>query len=411
MSFVYHGLSEIVIRLANADALVAYRPERRYADKGAFVVGVALLVMTLGYLATHPPASLSETVDRKRLARIFDWRLTGLLTLPLLLATTQGAGYNNGRPLQGEGISTAGLALEFLVPLLVLTSFGYLLRHPDRFVLVIAVQSAAMALAGQRLEVLVTVGVLWLMARRVGLGPTRRQMGLTAVAAVVLVVGITSVRSTVGREQFYGNTGGMSRLSAIAQGVENPQYVGVTTDNPLVDAALRFDGNAWSGGIMQSFDAGRDPIGVAPVYYSALSTVPSVLFPSKVTDLSLLQRSAEMWQITDLRLPVVDYLPGHVVFFLGALGMWGLLLFNFLIGLALGLAESRALRSPGPVAIYALLLLTQSALFFERGLPLYLLAGRAFLVVGAVIWLWSKITAPKPAQSRSAADDHPGQAT
>lgn len=388
---LYHGVSELVIRAFGGSDLAIQRPGNEFTDIGALVAASTMLVMTLAYLAVHPPRRVETNVDRDQLARIFDWRLTGLLTIPLFIATVQGHGYITGNPLNGEGIGITGLSMQFFLPMVVVTAFGILLRHPRWWPQVVGGQCVAVALAGQRLEVFIAAVLLAVLAARVGIRPTRRQVLVTGAVAGLLAVGVGSVRATQGRTEFYSDTGSVARLQAIAAGVANPTYQGIQSSNMLTDAALRLDSNAWAGQVSQSLAQGKKPIGYEPLYTSALGLIPSVLYPSKLVALTVYQISPELWISSSLDMPLVDYLPGDVTTFYGALSVSEQLIFGLLVGLVLGLVELRSLRDVRPGAVVLYLILVESALFFERGLPFYLYSGRTFLVMAGVLWLWAKL--------------------
>ncbi|WP_345462694.1 hypothetical protein [Nocardioides marinquilinus] len=385
----YQGVSEVVIRLTDADQLVAYRPSRAAVDNGMVVAGLALLALTIGYLVAHPPAPVEVDVDTGDLARALDWRIFAVLTVPLVLTTASGRGYSSGQPLDTQGaIDAGGLGSQFFVPMVILTAFAYLLRHPRQYAFVLVAQSIGLAVAGQRLEVLVAAAALTALAMRVGLRPGRRQLVVTVAVALAAVVAINSVRTTAGREVFQSDSGFAARFDALREGLTNPTATSDLGPGALAEAALRLDSASWTGAVYEALhEPGVKPAGAHLIRGAVLTSVPSVLFPSKTTVLTELDRSPEAATIVALRMERVDYLPGHLTLFYGALGLWGLLLFNLLVGMALGLLERAALRRASPVAIVGLLTLLQSALFYERGIDYYLLAGRSFFVLAVLVYV------------------------
>jgi hypothetical protein len=382
---VYQGLSEAVIRLSGANALVGYRPDSDSIDNGMVVAGLALLTLTVGYVMTHKPVHVDTDVDRADLGRVLDWRILALLTAPLLIATTSGQGYASGEVQNTQGaIDAGGLGYQFFIPMVVLTAFAYLLRHPTRLVLVIGAQTVVLAVAGQRLEILIAAIALAILGLRVGLRPERRQVVTTIALAMLAVIAIGSVRATVGRVIFQSDSGFEARVVALRDGLLNPTLTSADGGNIASEAALRLDSATWTGAVDYALNNSR-PLGLRPLQGAVLTSVPSVLYPDKVVDLSELDRSPEAAQIAGLRLQSLDYLPGHLTSFYGALGFWGLMGFSLLVGLALGLVERLALRRAGPISIVALTLLLMSALFYERGIDSYLLFGRSFVVFAVVL--------------------------
>ena len=393
---LYHGLSETVIRITDIDQAVPFRPTREYADAGMLAAALGLLAMTIGYLAFHAPTA-PATWDRQELARVLDWRLFALLALPLLAATMRGEGYV-GAEVQGV-VTSASFALQFLIPVLLLASFGYVLRHPNRFAAVLLVQTVLMSLAGQRLEVFVVALCLWLLVRQVGVALPRRQAIGVILVTLILAGTLSSVRATTERAFFYEDNSASARAQVLLNGLLNPGYYGVVSDNPVEDAAIRLDSNAFAGRLAEGLEA-HEPVGIEVVGWSLAARIPSVFWDDKIGSLSLQQRSPEQWQVDELGLPRIDYLPGHVTYFYGALGLPLLLVLNLLIGVTLGVLEGWAIRRADAVGAVAILLLTQAALFFEKGVTYYLMSLRALVVIALALWLWHRL-APRIGAARS----------
>lgn len=387
---VYHGISETVIRATGAADYAPWRAASQAVDHGMLVAAAGLLAMTLGYVALCPPASVSTAGDLSQLRAAFDWRITGAAAVPLFLATVAGRGYASGNALEGEGVGELGLAVQFFLPLVVLTAFGLLLRWPRAWLWVILGQSVVLAAAGQRLELFVAAVALVVLGARVGIRPSGRQLVTAALVAGLLALAISSIRADAGRGVFQSESGADERLAALWEGLAAPEVESVHGGSALEEAALRLDSNAWAGAVM----AGMDEVGAVgprPVVGAVLTSVPSALYPDKLTDLSLLDRSPELAQITGLRLVVMDYLPGHVTTFLGALGPWLMLLFNLGVGGVLGLLDRACTASSTPWRLVGTLLLVEAAMFFERGIDFYLVAGRAFLVLAAAAWVGRRV--------------------
>lgn len=395
--FVYHGVSEVLIRLSGAEGLAWYRASQTEIDRGALIAAVGLLTMTLTYVIVSKPRSLVEGGGLEEIRHQFDWRWMAVPGVILLAFTFAGKGYASGTPLGGQGLTTQGFATQFLVPVVALASFGFIVRYPTRFVIIAGIQSILLALAGQRLEVLVAGVALWLLSKRVGLHLSRRQIATMVLLSAVLLVGISSVRASVGRDIFYSNSGGLARVQALWGGLTNPEIQSVAGGGVVAETALRLDSNTWSGAIANSFDSGSSAVGLRPLEMTLLTSVPSFVFKDKVTRLDRLDRNAELAQIEHLGLARIDYLPGHVTYFLGALGVQGNLLFSALLGAVLGVLDKAALRSLEPLRVLAWMLLAQAALMFERGPTYYLLQLRAYIVLGVLVYatLLAKRYAPR----------------
>lgn len=404
----YHGLAELAIIASSADELVRSRPPAEYVGQGALVAGAALLASTIGYMLLSPRRPRAD-VDVEQLREAFDWRIGAAFTAPLLVTTVAGEGFNSGQMLDGAGASVTGFAYQFFVTAILLTSFSLLLRWPERFVAIVAGQSLLMAIAGQRLEVLVAAVVLWFLASRVGLGPSRKQIVVTVAIAGLLAMAIGSVRASAGRELFYTDSGAQARAAALISGILNPQANAVNGGSAIAEASLRLDSNSWSGQVAQAFAEGKEPLGPDALVTMVAASVPSILYPSKVQDLTLLDRSPELNAIVSLGLPRIDFLPGHTTFFYPQLGLAGLLVFSLIFGAVLGWLDDFCLRRQTMLRLVGLLLLVQAALLFERGIPFYLVVGRAFIVIVLLLagWRWLRGLLPplnRDAQRASSAE-------
>lgn len=383
---LYHGVSEAIISLTGVDERVAFRPAREWADLGVVAAGISLLIATVAYCVVQPRTLRPVNLNRDDLARVLDWRLLMIPLVPLVAATLTGSGYQSvTAAADGDALSSQGFAGQFLVPLLVLTTFAYVLRHPRHLIGALAAQSLVMALAGQRLEIAITAILLLLLTRRLGIKLSRRQIAVGGVVAMMMIVALTSSRSTMGRTSFQGDqTTGSARAEALLDGLLNPSYTGVVSDNPLEDAAVRVNTGSWTGGVLRAFDL--DPtakrIGPEPIYYTAVLMVPSAINPAKTTELTLFQRSPKAWQAADLNLPQTDFTTGGLMYYFGALGIWGQALFALLLGLIMGALDRWALQRQGAIGFLAVLTLMQANLFFEKGTLYTLTSFRAFLVLG-----------------------------
>ena len=395
MGFIYHGASEVVIRITDSDELGSYRVNRDWAAEGMFTAGLALLALTLGYIAATGNRPLPASSDLTTIKRSFDWRVTGALSVPLFAATVAGQGYASGAVLEGGGLNTPGFATQFFVTLILLTSFGLLVRYPNKFLLIVGGQSVLIAIAGQRLEIFIAATVLWVPATRVGVGPARKQVVAAVLVAGLAGFAISSVRGAGGRDLFYSDSGFSARVEALWKGITEPEDVeSVNGGSLLQEAFIRLESNNWTGSVEQAFQShNADPIGARPLWNAVLTNIPSFLFPDKVTSLSLAERSVEYSQIMGLPLVDIDYLSGHATSFLGLFGKPGMLFWNFGFGAVLALLERLAGRSGGVAGVVFTLALTQAALFYERGQDYYLTLGRAALVIVIALWAWGRLAA------------------
>lgn len=409
-ALIYHGLSEMIIRFSGAESLALYRVPRESVDRGALAASLGLVAMTLAYCVASKPTEFSTTASFDELRHDFDWRYLAIPAVPLLLYTYAGQGYITGSPLQGEGLSSEGFASQFLLPLMVMTSFGFLVRHPRQFAVIVAAQALMMAMAGQRLEVLIASVAVWLLARRIGIRPSRPQLVALALAGVMLTLSISSIRASSGRNVFYSDSGAASRVEALWEGIANPSIESVNGGGLVAEAALRLDSNTWAGAVSSAISSGWGPIGLRPLQMSLITAVPSVIFVDKVSSLDIMDRNVELAQIQQLGLPDIDYLPGHLTSFMGATGITGMIIMNSVVGLVLGVLDRIALGRKTPLRLLGLAYLALAALLFERGLDYYLIAARGYAVmaiaVGMAMWLrsaWplSRVSASQDCRDRS----------
>jgi hypothetical protein len=118
--------------------------------------------------------------------------------------------------------------------------------------------------------------------------------------------------------------------------------------------------------------------------------VPSVLYTEKST--SDRARSLEYQLIAERNVVPIDYAPGSIGPYLGAVGRHGLLLLMLLVGLAFAMAENWLFRRVTLNRILILATLIQGVLFFAKelvGIAVFLRTGLLLvLIVTVVRGLW-----------------------
>ena len=192
---VYHGVSEVIIKASRAAA--TSRVDDTWAERGALVAASTLLVATLGYIATSP-AKQVQPPDRAVLSRVFDWRPCAVILLPIFVLTARGQGFSVQQ--KTEMTASSGLAQQFFLPLIVLTAVAFVARHPKHLMPATITAAMAVVIVGQRLEIVVVVVSILVMARHLGIHIKWRQVAAVATIGAVLAMGISSVRSTTGRD-------------------------------------------------------------------------------------------------------------------------------------------------------------------------------------------------------------------
>ena len=127
-TLVYHGLSEIILRLSDVSKVATWRPPVGFDDFGVFVAATALLATTVGYIWATGRGNVIVPVDLIGVMRGLDMRILAMMFIPLFTATVVGQGYNSGTALQGQGFTLSGFASAFFVPVLSLLALSIVAR-------------------------------------------------------------------------------------------------------------------------------------------------------------------------------------------------------------------------------------------------------------------------------------------
>jgi hypothetical protein len=404
MATLFHGVSEVLIHTVAARDFrrsPRWSIEQSYIDDAALAVSMGLLVAVLGYLILVNPGASSppQPVTVRPAWWPLDWRIAGLAAVPLLAATVSGKGYGNYYAYAPTLSATlVGLSNAFLVILVVLTAFSLVLKYGRGWLIpVLAAQSAVLAVSGQRSELFVGAVVLLVLLYHVDIRLSRRAVALALSVATVAALGITSAREDVGRQYFRDDSGFIGRGRVIADGALSRPDPGTL----LSEFAHRFDGNVFAGQVDRSVRAGSEfeQLGVSSILDSFLIVVPSVLSTERSN--SEQARSLEYQLIAERNVVPIDYAPGSIGPYLGAVGGRGLLLLMLLVGLAFAVAENWLLRKVTLNRILILATLLQGVLFFAKelvGIAVFLRTGLLLVLIVTVL------RACRTNSSRSAAD-------
>lgn len=388
----YNGLSEILLAIPSIRLWDIYRQgiAQHYIDDAALYMSVGLLVLVVCYLATGPEraVAVARGSDVRVAARILDWRLLAIASAPLAALTYEGRGYNNSFA-PGTSTTATALAATFLIVLVSLAAFGFLVRRGMRwFVPVLAVQSLALAGAGERLPIIVGAVELLVLLANVGLRPSRRQVSVALMLTLVAVLGITGYRASHGRTLYYQNSGLNARIAAVGSGL----YALVHTSDPthttpglIAQAATRFDGNAFAGGVLQGMSQGDPTLGPAPVAESVFIAVPSIIWPAKLSHSANLSPGAA--EIGDFHLRKINYLPTFLGLYVGLVGPYWTIVLLAALGVLCGWGERWLFRSVSPLRLVVLAAAVQASLSYEKGLPGMLVALRTAGVLAAAVAL------------------------
>lgn len=413
---VYSGLAELILAIPSIRAEDTYRlgTGQAYIDRAALVMSTGLLVLVLCYLAARPlrAATWAGPGRAGLAARTLDWRIFALACAPFAVLTYQGRGYNGAAAPDAAG-PTSQLASEFFAILVVLTAFAFLLRHGMRWFLpALAAQSAVLAGTGERSPIVVAAVVLFVLLDCVSMRPSRRQIGVTVTLVVVVVLGLTGYRAVSGTDVYRQQASPATRPATIQDGLGALWHApGAGGGNPgvIAQAAIRFDGDAFAGDVLQAMSFGRPALGAGPIWESMLVVVPSSVWPSKLDYASLnpaqtefnefgIQPGLGIW---------AGPLPTFPGLYLGFLGPYWLIAFLAGLGLLFGYGERWLFRRFSVPRLVMLAAAVQAALAYEGGWPAMLVILRTGLVLAAVVWTVEAVrdTVRHPAESLPAPTD------
>jgi hypothetical protein len=394
---VYNGISEALLAIPSVRAWDLYRigTKQYYIDVATLVISVGLLAFVACYLAIKPERmSTNVPVNGPEVAaRIVDWRLFSLASIPMAVLTYEGRGYNSANSTtEPVGIS-GNVSSEFLIVLISLAAFGVLVQYGIRlFVPVIVAQVVLLAATGERAPLLIGLIATLVLLSHVGLRPSRRQVGMIIGLSVVTMLGITGYRAVSGRGIYQQDTSLSARVESIRSGL----YTLVHTSNAdntspglVAQFAGRLDGNVFAGDVIQSLDSGHVTLGAAPVWESALVVIPSAVWPSKLAHAEInpmlpelnafgIQPGIGIW---------AGPIPTFSGLYIGDVGSYGDIAFMAFMGLLFGLGEIWLFRRFTAARIAMLAAAVQAALSYEAGLPAMLVALRTGIILAVAVWL------------------------
>jgi hypothetical protein len=394
-SVVYDGLSQVLLAFPSVGVWDTYRNgvQQGFIDEANLVMSAGMLAFTIAYLLTGPARRTAplRDGDAAAAARMLDWRILALACAPLAVLTYEGRGYNGSLTIGAGAGLQASLAAQFFVILVLLAGIAFLLRHGSRWFLpVLAAQSVLLAAAGERTPVITDAIGLAIVLCYAGARPRRGHLVTAAAVITVLVLGLTWARAGSGRALYHQDSGLGTRVVALGGGLASGSGSSAGTPPLIAQAAVRLDGTAFAGGILQGEALGQPRLPAAGVAVSLLLVVPAAAWPGKLSSAALNPARA---QIGSFGLQPVNFLPGLPGLYEGFLpAPWLITLLAF-AGLLAGRGERWLLRRASAPRMVLLAGAVIAAAGFEGGAPSMITDLRSAAVIALTAWLAGKLAA------------------
>ena len=383
------GLGPLLLRIPSVGQWDVFGQgiSQNWKDDAALRESVAMLAFTVAYLAAHPQRSRAAAVPGApaRTARVLDWRPLALAVVPLALLTAHAEGYNSGTASGPQTSVASDLAATFFLIVIVCAAVAFLLRYGPRWFLpVFFIQSAFLAIAGERAPVITDGVALVLMLGFVGIRIPRRQLAAAVLVTAVAALAITGLHAQRGRDLFYSSTGIGTRLSAIAGGLRAEPASPGRGPGLLAQASVRLAGVDFAGGIIQAESMGYPRLSPGYIPASLLLAVPSFAWPAKLSH--GLALDPQYQQIDDFGLQQVNFITGLPGAMAGYVPWFAIALLCAALGWAWGKGERWLLREVTPPRMVILGGAVVAALWYEAGLATMLVQFRAAVAVALAVW-------------------------
>jgi hypothetical protein len=383
VSVVCDGVSQILLLEPSVAAEDNFRIgiPRALIGPAAALLSAAMLAFTVAYLFLRPERANATGADVERTRRLLDWRVFAVACAPLAVLTYEGRGFNSLLTTGAGAPGISALASEFFALLLILAAFGFLLRHGYRwFTVVVAIQSALLAAAGERTPVIGGAIALIVLCARAGARPSGRQVAGGVAVILVGFLAVSGVRAAQGRDIYYTSSGFRNRTAAAASGFETA--VAGDWGRLLAQDAARTDGTSFTAAILEARDLGHSSLPWTDVPESLLLAIPSVIWQSKLSSGNL---DPALTEINDFGLHKVNFLPGLPGLYVGYLTPMWLLVFLAAAGIGAGAGERWLLRRVTAARLVLLAGSVTAAMAFQQGLPGMLVQLRAAIAVAIII--------------------------
>jgi oligosaccharide repeat unit polymerase len=386
IAIFYHGVSEVVNRIGRP-GLQRYGLTLSELDRWQWLIGPAILLFTVAYLIALGKLK-SPTVPEnqvQRMTHFFDWRVLGLLSLPMYLYVLRGhLGSTTGALQTGTSHTTSGLVSQFLLISIVLTSYSYLMSKgkPQLILRIVVLQSILLLLLGERLPVIAGAVMLMYALSRSGLKLSRRQLVRAAMTLLAAAVVISASRVTTGRQAYGAGSGVLTRLKAVESGLLHPSQVLENFHQQYID---RMDGNDFAAFTVAGIANGYPAMGLRSFENDWKLAVPSALARGKLS-LPLVDRNEERAFELRYGMGPMNRLPTYFGTLVGYFGPSWFLAIAALFGAFFGVAD-RWLQRLTPVRLTFGVGLASSVVFYEQGFSNFTVTMRGVVLVLALVKL------------------------
>jgi hypothetical protein len=238
-----------------------------------------------------------------------------------------------------------------------------------------------------------------------------RQVACAGLLTVLVILSISGIRVQTGRGIYYTNSGVTARVGALATGLSSAGGSSGAADSPglVAQFAARVSAVDYGGAILQAISEGQPRLSPGYVPQSLLLTVPSFLWPAKLSQGAALNPA--QLQIADFGLQPINFIPGAPGLYLGILTPAWLVTLFALLGAVFGWFERWLLRVRTPARMVLLAGAVEAALHFEGGLPTMLVQMRSAAVLALAVYAVTVLRVPGArAGSHSPVMPHPDAA-
>jgi len=375
VSFVYHGLTEIIQMIFPDRNMYRTLSKQQDIDSWIIVISVAILIFASIYSLTLRPLSQEKYNQNKitlLLQKIPDWRLILIITLPGFWINLSGQDY--GYWINNLFSYLTGFAI-------LIASVSFLLKTKPTYVVpVLLVQSVAFALYGARIAVVLNAFVLLSVLMRMGVRIKFQQIAFIGLLVGIIILLISAARMVSGRlDQQEDEASTKARIGWLATGIQGIVNIDILMGQVIDDFVYRFDGNSMNAMVNQKLQQGRHPAGLQSLWNNFFLMVPSFIHPKKLETekIFLFEEDYTVWHYD---LPSgIDYIQGTWGALFSYYGTTGLLIVAGILGCLYAILDMWLHRKKSLLSLIMGIGFTYTALFMEFGILGYFGTFRSLL--------------------------------